>query len=72
MIYSGPQGDVGKVLREGGPDAVPVLCDLLGDDDSSVRMQAILAHDSERAHATMRDHVNLLGDNLLDFLAAFE
>jgi DNA-binding GntR family transcriptional regulator len=35
-------------------------------------MQAILAHDPERAHATMRDHVNLLGDNLLDFLAAFE
>jgi DNA-binding GntR family transcriptional regulator len=35
-------------------------------------MQAILAHDSERAHATSRDHVNLLGDNLLDFLAAFE
>jgi DNA-binding GntR family transcriptional regulator len=35
-------------------------------------MQAILARDSERAHTTMRDHVNLLGDNLLDFLAAFE
>ena len=35
-------------------------------------MQAILAHDPERAHAAMRDHVNLLGDNLLDFLAAFE
>jgi len=35
-------------------------------------MQAILAHDPERAHATMRDHVNLLGDNLLDFLAAFK
>jgi DNA-binding GntR family transcriptional regulator len=35
-------------------------------------MQAILAHDAERAHATARDHVNLLGDNLLDFLAAFE
>jgi DNA-binding GntR family transcriptional regulator len=35
-------------------------------------MQAILAHDSERAHSTMRDHVNLLGDNLLDFLAAFK
>jgi len=35
-------------------------------------MQAILAHDPERAHSTMRDHVNLLGDNLLDFLAAFE
>ena len=35
-------------------------------------MQAILAHDPERAHCTMRDHVNLLGDNLLDFLAAFK
>ena len=35
-------------------------------------MQAILAHDPERAHNAMRDHVNLLGDNLLDFLAAFE
>ncbi|HWK46917.1 MAG TPA: GntR family transcriptional regulator [Stellaceae bacterium] len=35
-------------------------------------MQAILAHDPERAHKAMRDHVNLLGDNLLDFLAAFE
>jgi DNA-binding GntR family transcriptional regulator len=35
-------------------------------------MQAILAHDPDRAHSAMRDHVNLLGDNLLDFLAAFE
>ena len=35
-------------------------------------MQAILTHDAERAHTAMRDHVNLLGDNLLDFLAAFE
>jgi len=35
-------------------------------------MQAILAHDPERAYSTMRDHVNLLGDNLLDFLAAFK
>jgi DNA-binding GntR family transcriptional regulator len=35
-------------------------------------MQAILAHDPERAHITMRDHVNLLGDDLLDFLAAFK
>jgi DNA-binding GntR family transcriptional regulator len=34
-------------------------------------IQAILAHDQERAHRAMRDHVNLLGDNLLDFLAAF-
>jgi DNA-binding GntR family transcriptional regulator len=35
-------------------------------------MEAILAHDPERAHSAMRDHVNLLGDNLLDFLAALE
>jgi DNA-binding GntR family transcriptional regulator len=35
-------------------------------------MQAILAHDGEHAHLAMRNHVNLLGDNLLDFLAAFE
>jgi DNA-binding GntR family transcriptional regulator len=35
-------------------------------------MQAILAHDPERAHSTMRDHVNLLGYDLLDFLAAFK
>ncbi|MFE1599324.1 GntR family transcriptional regulator [Methylobacterium sp. ID0610] len=35
-------------------------------------MRAILAHDPEAAHKAMRDHVALLGDNLLDFLAAFE
>jgi DNA-binding GntR family transcriptional regulator len=34
-------------------------------------MQAILARDAERAHSAMRDHVNLLGYDLLDFLAAF-
>ncbi|KMO18082.1 transcriptional regulator [Methylobacterium indicum] len=35
-------------------------------------MRAILAHDPEGARKAMRDHVALLGDNLLDFLAAFE
>lgn len=35
-------------------------------------LRAILAHDPEAAHRAMRDHVALLGDNLLDFLAAFE
>ena len=35
-------------------------------------MDAILAHDMERAHAAMRDHLTLLGDTLLDFIAAFE
>ncbi len=34
-------------------------------------MQAIFAHDAEREHSAMRDHVNLLGDDLLDFIAAF-
>ena len=33
---------------------------------------AIRAHDAEAAHAAMRAHVSLLGDNLLDFIAAFE
>ncbi len=32
---------------------------------------AVQDHDAERAHRAMRDHVNLLGDNLVDFLAAF-
>lgn len=35
-------------------------------------MAAILARDPERAHASMRSHLTLLGDNLLDFIAAFE
>jgi HEAT repeat protein len=39
----GPQGDVGKTLREGGDLAVPVLCELLGDKDKYVREQAQLA-----------------------------
>lgn len=33
---------------------------------------AILEHRDEEAGRLMRDHVNLLGDRLLDFLAAFE
>ncbi len=32
---------------------------------------AIRAHDDEAAQRAMRDHVNLLGDDLLDFLAAY-
>ena len=34
-------------------------------------MQAIFAHDADGAHAAMRAHLNLLGDNLVDFIAAF-
>ena len=34
-------------------------------------MQAIFAHDAERAHQAMRAHLALLGDNLLDFIAGF-
>ncbi len=33
---------------------------------------AICAHDAEKAHAAMRLHVNLLGDDLADFIAAYE
>lgn len=35
-------------------------------------LEAIFAHDADRAHAAMRAHLTLLGDNLLDFIAAFE
>lgn len=35
-------------------------------------MAAILAHDPEAAHRAMRAHLTLLGENLLDFIAAFE
>ena len=34
-------------------------------------IEAIVANDGERAHSAMRDHVNLLGDDLVDFIAAF-
>ncbi len=34
-------------------------------------LAAILDHDGEAAHRLMRDHVNLLGDALLDLIAAF-
>ncbi|MBB5695462.1 GntR family transcriptional regulator [Muricoccus pecuniae] len=35
-------------------------------------MDAIGKREPERAHAAMRAHLALLGDNLLDFIAAFE
>jgi DNA-binding GntR family transcriptional regulator len=35
-------------------------------------MAAILGHDAEAAHRAMRAHLSLLGDDLLDFIAAFE
>lgn len=35
-------------------------------------MDAIAMRNPERAHAAMRAHLSLLGDNLLDFIAAFE
>ena len=34
-------------------------------------IDAIRSHDPERAHGAMRDHVGLLGDDLVDFLAAY-
>ena len=35
-------------------------------------MAAIFSHDEEKAHATMRDHVNLLSDDMRDFIASFQ
>lgn len=35
-------------------------------------MNAIIGRDPEAAHRAMRAHLTLLGDNLLDFIAAFE
>src|SRR5438105_237259 len=34
--------DVGKSLREGGSEAVPVLCEMLRDPDENVRRQVLL------------------------------
>lgn len=45
------------------------IADTLREHDAV--LAAIRAHDPDRAHQTMRDHVNLLGDDLVDFLAAF-
>ncbi|MFD2183296.1 GntR family transcriptional regulator [Rhodoplanes azumiensis] len=35
-------------------------------------LAAIRAHDADRADVLMRDHVNLLGDDLVDFVAVWE
>jgi DNA-binding GntR family transcriptional regulator len=34
-------------------------------------MAAIFSHDGDKAHSAMRGHLNLLGDNLADFIAHF-
>jgi len=41
--FVGDQGDVFKKLREGGPAAVPVLCQLFMDEDGPICQQASLA-----------------------------
>jgi HEAT repeat protein len=41
--FVGDQGDVFKKLREGGPAAVPVLCQLFMDEDGAICQQASLA-----------------------------
>ncbi|MFD2239304.1 GntR family transcriptional regulator [Aureimonas populi] len=35
-------------------------------------VRAICDRDADRAHTAMRDHVNLLGDDLTDFIASYE
>ncbi len=49
---------------------MPTRLDATLSEHSAV-IEAIRAHDAERAHSAMRNHVNLLGDDLLDFLAAY-
>jgi HEAT repeat protein len=41
--FVGSPGDVGRSLREGGPAALPVLGQLVKNDDDNVRTQALLA-----------------------------
>ena len=38
-----PPGDAGKILREGGAAAVPVLCEIAQDPDDKLRFEALLA-----------------------------
>jgi DNA-binding GntR family transcriptional regulator len=35
-------------------------------------MTAILAHDAEGAHRSIRNHLALIGDDLMDFIASFD
>jgi HEAT repeat protein len=39
--HAPPAGDAGKTLREGGPAAVPVLCQLAEDPDDDLRAEAL-------------------------------
>lgn len=41
-------------------------------DEHSRVMEAIFSHNEEAAHSTMRDHVNLLSDDMRDFIASFQ
>ncbi|WP_188985314.1 GntR family transcriptional regulator [Pseudomonas matsuisoli] len=45
------------------------IADTLREHDEV--MQAIFRHDGDAAHNAMRGHLNLLGDNLVDFIAHF-
>jgi HEAT repeat protein len=42
MGHQPPAGDIGKTLREGGPAAVPVLCELADNPDANIRYEAML------------------------------
>jgi HEAT repeat protein len=41
--HEAPPGDAGKILREGGAAAVPVLCEIAQDPDDKLRFEALLA-----------------------------
>jgi HEAT repeat protein len=41
--HAPPAGDIGKTLREGGPEAVPVLCEIAEGPDENLRSEALLS-----------------------------
>jgi HEAT repeat protein len=43
--HAPPSGDIGKTLREGGAQAVPVLCQIAENPEADLRMQALVTLD---------------------------
>ena len=41
--HAPPAGDIGKTLRDGGPAAVPVLCEIATSPDESLRSEALIS-----------------------------
>lgn len=62
-MRTNPPRDIGRVLREGGEAAVPVLIEMLSDEDDEIRFQAALAlasMDGDQARAATPALVKLM------------